>query len=290
MGRSLTATTARLAMSACRCTTLSPWQEGQPCCSSSNPKRNLSEKAARALPGSLQPLMGSVLSADSSVVSGWLLSTCLEEVTQWWWEDTTGGQPGPEDDQQEPDDDSHVERLGEQGDTEENRDGWIDVGDNGATAGSHLGHQREKDQIGHRRADHAEHKEARYHLQAGYLAGESGHRQRQHDDGRADTLDRYYSQAGEGSDGRSLYEQGTGSVARSGQQDQSCPEQPLRISAHVETQQGHRASHANQQSDQAKATHPLTWIEREREEHNEQWISGDEQAGERRRDMLFAEA
>ena len=142
---------------------------------------------------SLQSLMGSVLSADSSVETGVLLSTCPEEVTQWWWEDTTGGQPGPEDDQQEPDDDSSVERLSEQGDTEENGDGWIDVGDNGATAGSHLGHQREKDQIGHRRADHAEYKQARYHLQVGYLAGEPGHRQRQHHDGRGNTLDRYHS-------------------------------------------------------------------------------------------------
>ncbi len=51
------------------------------------------------LSSSLQPLMGSVLSADSSVATGVLLSTCPEEVTQWWWEDTTGGQPGPEDDQ-----------------------------------------------------------------------------------------------------------------------------------------------------------------------------------------------
>ena len=127
-------------------------------------------------PGSLQPLMGSVLSADSSVVTGLLLSTCPEEVTQWRWENTTGGQPGPKDDQQEPDDDSSVEWFSEQGDTEENGDGRIDVGDDGATAGSHLGHQREKDQIGHRRADHAEYKQARYHLQAGYLAGEPGHR------------------------------------------------------------------------------------------------------------------
>src|SRR2546429_6259239 len=127
--------------------------------------------------------MGSVLSADSSVATGVLLSRCPEEVTQWWWKDTTGGKPGPEDDQQEPDDNSRVERLSEQGDTEENGDGWIDVGDNGATAGSHLGHQREKEQIGHRRADHAEYKQARYHLQVGYLAGEPGHSQRQHHDG-----------------------------------------------------------------------------------------------------------
>src|SRR2546421_6725759 len=137
--------------------------------------------------------MGSVLSADSSVATGVLLSTCPEEVTQWWWEDTTGGQPGSGDDQQETDDDSRVERLSEQGDTEENGDGRIDVGDDSATASSHLGHQREKEQIGHRRADHAEYKQARYHLQVGYLAVEPGHRQRQHHDGRGNTLDRYHS-------------------------------------------------------------------------------------------------
>jgi len=147
-------------------------------------------------PGSLQPLMGSVLSADSSVATGVLLSTCPEEMTQWWWEDTAGGQPGPEDDQQESDNDGSGERFTEHGDTQKDGDGRVDVGDDGGTAGSDLGHEREEGQIGQRGADHAEYQQAHHHLQTRYLTGKSRHSQRQHHNGGNGALQGHYAETG----------------------------------------------------------------------------------------------
>ncbi len=112
-------------------------------------------------------LMGNVLSAHAHMAAGLFLSTDPERLPQRWWEDTASGQPGSKDNEQEAHNDRCVERLTEQGNTEEDGDGRVDVGDNGATTGSDLTHQGEEDQIGQRRADQAEHEQAHYHLKVG---------------------------------------------------------------------------------------------------------------------------
>ena len=60
------------------------------------------------------------------------------------------------------------------------------------------------------------------------------------------------------------------------------------VSTNVEAQQHNYTSHTDQQSDQTQATYTFTWIKAHREQGNQEWIGGDEQAGKRRRNVLFA--
>jgi hypothetical protein len=55
----------------------------------------------------------------------------------------------------------------------------------------------------------------------------------------------------------------------------------LPISANVETQQDNHTPQPDQQPDQAQAADTFTGVKGEREQRDQQWISRDEQAGER---------
>ena len=66
-----------------------------------------------------------------------------------------------------------------------------------------------------------------------------------------------------------LEHHGANRIASSGQQDKSCPQPHLLVSAYIEAQQNNQTHHTNQQPDQTKATDPLALIEDRREQRNQ---------------------
>ena len=77
-------------------------------------------------------------------------------------------------------------------------------------------------------------------------------------------------------------------ATKHGAQNHRAAQDAQRIAAHVESKQRRHPDEAQAQPDQAPAARALAGVEPHRQQHDEQRIGGDQQRGQRRRDVLLA--